>query len=51
MKQTKKKTPPERGQPRKIVKRVEKVRKDLAKKKQAEDQEKLAQLWDEDICE
>ena len=48
MKQTRKKTPTKPGQPRKIVK---KVRKDLAKKKQAEDQEKLAQLWDEDICE
>jgi len=50
MKQSKKKkkAPPKREQPPKIVK---KVRKDLGKEKQAEDQQELARIWDEDLCE
>ena len=49
MKHTKKKTnaPAKRDQP---PKKVKKVRKDLGKKKQAEQQE-LARIWDEDLCE
>ena len=50
MNHTKKKTnaPAKRDQP---PKKVKKVRKDSGKKKQAEDQQELIRIWDEDLCE
>ena len=44
MKQTRKKK-------KALPKKVKKVRKDSGKKKQAEDQQELIRIWDEDLCE
>jgi hypothetical protein len=52
--QKKKIPPPKReGSPKEVkrVKKVKKIEKDSARKKQSDDQQELASIWDEDLCE
>lgn len=52
--QKKKISPPKREQLPENLKRgkkIKKTEKDLARKKQSDDQQELASIWDEDLCE